>query len=129
MSIQTETPVHRPGCVTLYAFLGGLGGTLGFLILMIILVSDASALPLLAYPLGIIFSVLNLAIAAGLWEMKHWARAAVILLTGLEILGNVVSLCVGTLDADFGSLIGNLLAIAVGAYIIYWFDDNRDLFQ
>lgn len=128
MVVETKTPVERPGCVTVYAFLMGLGSVLLLLMVLFFLVA-AEPLPLFMYVLGGFVGVLNLVIAAGLWGMEEWARVAVIVTTGLSMLGNAFSACMATIEVELGDLFSSVLGIAVGGYIIHWFANNQALFR
>ncbi|HEY5983913.1 MAG TPA: hypothetical protein VIU38_10605 [Anaerolineales bacterium] len=128
----------RPGCVTVYALLTGLG--LVPLCLGLMLLVTGSPKPpigeLLAYYAGAVaIAVLLVVLTMGLWRMKNWARIAVIVLQAL-----VLSLNVGTMVASlFGrpdnglpnvawNVPGAILGFLVGGIILYWFAKNRAKF-
>ncbi len=103
----------RPGCVSVYALLTGLGAVLGILsalgLAALLFVNRASVEEALRlgseyYPLQLgqisavvgvyvlfmlVVSSINLAIAIGLWNMKNWARITVIALQALAMLGSL----------------------------------------
>ncbi|MGQ9655838.1 MAG: hypothetical protein ACUVXD_17395 [Thermodesulfobacteriota bacterium] len=82
---------HRPTGVTVLSVLYFLGGLSLF----------GSALSVLFLPLPgflggisgwvglviLVFAILEVAVAWGLWELRDWARATTIALAGLEIIG------------------------------------------
>ena len=156
----------RPGCVTLYAALSALAGFLALLggVTMAIagprLVSSLqeNSMPLIqgyledaqgllgtatwvAAGLGLLTAVVSLAIAAGLWRMKNWARIVVIVITVLgvsSVVCPVVVVSVGLSNIFATSLLAGLpvwlLAIPLAALVlvcsvIYWFAANRELFE
>ncbi|MEJ2209428.1 MAG: bacterial transcriptional activator domain-containing protein [Anaerolineae bacterium] len=155
---------NRPGCVTVYAILMALGGVMGILSACgVVAVAGTSlsqleetlalqgdTLPIsagqlstflmLGGGLGLLFSGLNLAIAVGLWQMRNWARIAVIVLLGLGLLLGVAQAAVSILSlqealAAFGMqgvpiwyLGGLLVGFVIQVYIIFWFVANREHF-
>jgi len=156
----------RPGCVTFYAALAALAGFLALLggAAMAIagprLVSyvQENSMPLIqgvledaqsllgtttwvAAGLGLLTAVVSLAIAAGLWRMKNWARIVVIVTTVLGVLSvvcPVVVVFVGLSNIFATSLLAGLpvwlLAIPIAGLaltcgVIYWFAANRELFE
>jgi hypothetical protein len=92
-----------------------------------------------AFILGV--SVINLALAIGLWYMKNWARIVVIILQVLGILGNLCQagasiLSLRQFSAAYGIdsyppvlLIAMFIGFLIQAYFIFWFVANRELFD
>jgi tetratricopeptide (TPR) repeat protein len=154
----------RPGCVTLYALLGGLValvGLLGALGLTAVVVLNRDVLEgiltgrtFLPFDMGqltgafgsyvavtFIVSGLGLAVAIGLWNMKNWARIAVIVLQGLALLGNLAETGFSILafrptaaSFDLNSISAALLCGLVGGlviqgYIVFWFAANGERFD
>ena len=114
-SLRRSTPRQRPGCLTLYAILLGLGGVFGLLgvVLMGLVlglggsaleeamrqVSDMGMMPFdfpfmsifwLSLGIGLISAIINLAMAIGLWNLKNWARIITIVFQVIGLLGSVV---------------------------------------
>lgn len=155
----------RPGCVTLYAVLTGIGGLFGAVGAIAVgalvssgrgmfeqalqmdtpgLMFDAEAIlaMLWVYVAGMVLvAAINLAIAIGLWNLKNWARIAVIVLQGLGLLG---SLCQATtmiislrkLATGLGAqgvpiffIAWLLVGFVIQGYIIFWFVANREVFD
>jgi tetratricopeptide (TPR) repeat protein len=162
---STSELIKRPGCISIYAFLmgivaalsllgvlgigallfgnrSGLGGVLrlnsGFLSLTTEEFTIAAAVTL---GLALILSVIGLAEAIGLWNMRNWARIVEILRQGL---GFTAILLVGaaflfsirdTLAQDTIAsypmyvLLGLFIALLVQAYFLFWFVANRERFR
>jgi tetratricopeptide (TPR) repeat protein len=105
----------RPGCVSVYALLTGIGAALGLLGILgsaalvfgsrsgledVLSLSDGYSLltaqqftTIVAGSLGfaLLASTINLAIAIGLWNMKNWARIVEILRQGLGLLFSLLA--------------------------------------
>lgn len=108
------TSRKRPGCITAYALLTGIGAVLSalFVVASAILLSASRGMmeetllmqdPNLMVDMDrfiglmwiyvvvvLVFSTISLAIAIGLWSLKNWARIAVIVLQVLGVLSNLV---------------------------------------
>jgi len=154
---------ERPGCVTLYAALAALVGILalvggvllalvGSTVISFLEKMNASLSPSLleiytwlAVGVGVGLATANVAIAAGLWRMKNWARIVVIVTNVLGVL-SVVCPAVGfwitgfwiALSKMFPALLARVptpvwaiplvgLALVIGA--TFWFATNRELFD
>jgi len=111
---SASRPQGRPGCVTAYAVLTGIGGLFGILGAITIAMLLISGRQMLAeafemagpgFPIdlntftgamwiyvgiALVVAAINLAIAFGLWYLKNWARIAVIVLNSLGLLANLV---------------------------------------
>lgn len=128
-----NTVVDRPGCVTAYAVLLGiaavflvLGGWIGGSTLMS---EGDDEIGLLIIVAGTIGAVLYFAIARGLWQMRNWARVLVMVVAGLGIAGNLITMCVSiTGNAAGVGIISGLISVVVGGIIFFWFYDNAYLF-
>ena len=149
----------RPGCVTLYAALATAVGILALLVSGLVAIAGSSlvswlqekSLPFDEGSLGTAFGVIagvglltaavNLAIAAGLWRMKNWARITVVvtnILGALSAACPVVVLVIGLSRIFASSLLTGLPApvwvvLLAGAALLcgttYWFATNRELFD
>jgi len=149
----------RPGCVTLYAALLALAGilavVLGFLVALAgtTVVSflekmnvslDPSLLEIytwLTVGVGVGTATVNLAVAAGLWRMKNWARLVVVVANVLSVL-SVACPAVGIL-AGLSKMfvVSGLAGLPTPVWVIllaglalvcgatYWFATNRELFD
>jgi tetratricopeptide (TPR) repeat protein len=106
-------PRTRPGCVTTYAILTGIGGFFALMGALAVaalaslgsqmidealrmsgetLLIDADAFTAMLWVyvgVALFGAALNIAIAIGLWSLKNWARIAVIVLQVLSLLGSV----------------------------------------
>jgi hypothetical protein len=138
-------PRERPGCVTAYAVLlfisAGLAA-LGGLIAGLSMMSD-SAYQFMG--LGIMVVILIVAglyflLGRGLWQLKNWARIIVMILQGLGLLGSLLSMCnalsltsnpgfYGYQSDPTGSIIGGIVGLAIGGYILYWFAVHAEYFD
>jgi tetratricopeptide (TPR) repeat protein len=111
---SASRPQGRPGCVTAYALLTGIGGLFGVLGAMSIAMLLTSGRQMLAEAfemagpafgiglntftgamwiyvgIALVVAATNVAIALGLWYLKNWARIAVIVLNSLGLLANLV---------------------------------------
>ena len=157
--IRTYGYAGRPGCVTLYAALSALAGALALLAGVVVAIAGSSLVSFLqeknlpfgegslgtafwiAAGAGVLAAAVSLAIAAGLWQMKNWARIGVVVINVLGVLGVVcpVVALFATLSHIFTtSLLAGLptpvwaiplagLALLCGA--TYWFATNRELFE
>jgi len=145
----------RPGCVTLYAALEALAGLLavvgGFLValagtsvvsyLQKMNVSlNPSLLDIhtwLAVGVGVGTATVCLAIAAGLWRMKNWARLVVVVTNILGVLSFVcpaVALFATLRPALEAGLPTAVWVIPLAGLVLvcgvtYWFATNRELFD
>jgi hypothetical protein len=149
----------RPGCVTLYAALAALAGILALLLGAAVAYTGSSlasfvqekSIPVgqdlvgtaawIAAGVGLLTAVVNLAIAAGLWRMKNWARLGVVVTNVLGVL-SVVCPSVGLFAALSQIFTTSLLAglpapllliplagLALMCGSAYWFATNRELFD
>ncbi len=115
---------ERPGCVTLYAVLAGLGALFGILAIlgMVLLMTAGREMidqalqmqdPNMAFPLEmgtlmgmvgvyalimLVVSGVNGTLAIGLWYMKNWARILVIVLQSLSLLGGIAQAAISILS-------------------------------
>ena len=121
----------RPGCLTIYAILLGLGGFSSALVLLLMgagvllggsmieelvpMPSDVAGVPitvsftvamLVMLGIGLFAAILNLSIAIGLWRLKNWARILVIIFQSISFLWNIVQavLTVGTASREFAAV-------------------------
>jgi hypothetical protein len=119
---QAEKP-KRPGCVTAFAILLAAGAILALLQQGIALLvepywDEGSTIGLVV---TLSLAVIYVAIAAGLWWLKSWARIATIVLLGLSMPLLVLML--------FNGIFPALIGLAVSGYCIYWFAANKQHFE
>jgi hypothetical protein len=86
-------------------------------------------------------SLLNLAVAVGLWHLKNWARILVIVMQVIGLLSGLVQagmsvLAVQRASAQFGAssfpailAVSLVLGFVIQGYIIFWFLANGELFD
>jgi hypothetical protein len=137
--VETQT---RPGCVTIYAILlflgsasflcGGIFGSLSPLI-------ESEGFTNLAAGISMgLVGVFMLILGIGLWQLKNWARIAVIVMQSLGILGGIYSTyAVLTTTSSAPSLtvspvltiVVAIIAIALQIAIISWFVRNGQVFS
>ncbi len=118
---QAELP-RRPGCVTAFAVVIVLGAILGVLqqgmaLLSLPYLDDGS---MVGMAVACCIAVLYAVVAVGLWRLKNWARIAVIVLLGLNVLLSGLLVLNGILPA--------LLGVAVSGACLYWFAANKKVF-
>ncbi len=157
---------ERPGCVTAYAVLLGSGGLFAVASTLALAALSGGLQRFLAEleaqmpgSMGVGPSVLgtalwagvafafigaavNITVAIGLWNMKNWARVAVIALQGLGLLLGacqsvtfILSFRQAAAAQGFSggfpifSLVWLLVWFAIQGYILFWFAANRDAFH
>lgn len=108
----------RPGCVTAYAVLLGIGAGLAG---VGGIAYGASEEEFGTIGIVIVVAALEILLAIGLWRLKNWARIIVIVLQSLSMLAGVI----GLLSGNVVSLVG----LAVGGYILYWFASHGEYFE
>jgi hypothetical protein len=144
--VDERVLARRPGCVTAFAVLTGISGVMGIIVGIFycigMLANRTSGGAIVGFVLMIgtfILGVLYMLLAKGLWDLRNWARLIIIALYGLGVIGNILSIC-GILflsstsargePTEIGtSIVGSIIGLAVGGYIIYWFVTNRDYFR
>jgi hypothetical protein len=115
----------RPGCVTAFVILMGIEVA----VFVLGSLANAALAPYidtgskLGIGITLVFAALYAAVAVGLWQLKNWARIAVIVLLSLNILLLVALLFSGI----FG--IPSALGLLVGGYSIYWFAAHGETFK
>ena len=149
----------RPGCVSLYAMLATGFGAFALVAGAFVAVAGSSLIAWLGekglpFDVGsldkvfwivggacLVAAVINLAIAAGLWRMKNWARLGVVVINVLgtvSIVCPVVVLFVGLSRIFASSLLAGMptpvwVALLAGVALLcgttYWFAINRELFD
>jgi len=156
---RTYGYAERPGCVTLYAALAVLVGILalaggvllalaGSAVISFLEKMNASLSPSvpeiftwLAVGVGVALATVNVAIAAGLWRMKNWARIVVVVTNILAVLivvcpavlvyAGLSQIFTASLLAGVPTLVWAIplagLALALGA--AFWFATHRRLFD
>ena len=71
--------------------------------------------------MGLCIALIYTVVAAGLWRLKNWARIAVIVLLGLNVLLLGLMVLNGILPA--------LVGVAVSGACLYWFAANKKHFE
>ena len=107
-SLEPLEPGERPGAVTVAAIVAALLGLL--LVAQVLLDDDADVRGLL------IFAVVMLVAAWGMWKAKYWAVLGFEFFLGLTLVFAAVSLMFA------GNVLGVIysLAILVGAGVLFW---------
>lgn len=104
--------MSRPVGITIIAVLIGVGAVLG-------VVAGVGAITLGAVLLGLLTLVLSgayLYVAWGLWHLKPWAWLLTIIVQGLGLLSDVISVAVGAATgADYLSM---LLGVIIIVYLL-----------
>jgi hypothetical protein len=163
---RTYGYADRPGCVTLYAVLAALSGALALLAGAVLAIAGSrlvsylqgKSIPLaqgllesvqgplgtaiwIAAGLALLTAVVSLVIAAGLWQMRNWARIGVVVVNILCVVSVVCPVVVlfVTLSNIFttsllaglptGLLVIPLAGLALLLAAAYWFATNRELFD
>jgi tetratricopeptide (TPR) repeat protein len=138
-------PRERPGCVTAYAVLLGIGAcmiALGGIIGGTGLMSASHGSKLAGQTvivLTIILAMLYFLFARGLWNLKNWARIIVIVTNALGEMSNlfaVIRALSGSSLETYGyqgdptaAICGSAGGLVVGAYVLYWFIAHREYFD
>jgi hypothetical protein len=136
--IETKT---RPGCVTIYAILlflgsatflcGGIFGSLSPLI-----ESEGFSNLAAGISMGLV-GLFMLILGIGLWQLKNWARIAVIVVQSLGIVGGIystytvlttTSTALNQNVSPFMTITVAIIAIALQITIISWFVRNGQYF-
>lgn len=137
-----ETTPNRPGCVSAYAILLWISSGLG-VISMLCVLSGLTGLEarvgifeIVLAGVALIFAAIYVVAGIGLWKMRKWGWALVVVMHTLTLIGALLGL-LGILFLAVGSeliqltpyLFGNLINLAVSGLILYWFIKNRELFN
>jgi hypothetical protein len=109
----------RPGCVTAYAILLWVGAA--FMVVAAVFGWNSGTDLVLVSILLIFLAIYNSIMAIGLWRLRNWGRIMAIVLFGLGIVVNLLTL----FTRNFQSIIG----LAVGSLFLYWFITNGDVFE
>jgi hypothetical protein len=124
-----ETPEanypKRPGFVTFFALLVGIGAALYALLALLGLYlanTYTGSTGTMEAILVLVFSGLNIGVAVGLWYMKNWARYLVMALLILNMILLVMFLFSGALT------IPAALGLIFAGYSLYWFARNGAYF-
>lgn len=114
--------IDRPGCLTVYALLLGLGAIVITLVgLGGLLAGEIAALVVIGYGL------LQAAMSSGLWKMRKWARICTIFMLCLGLLVSffvLVAAPIANVAVSAGALTGTLL----NSFILYWLASNGNRF-
>ena len=129
--LSQKYPLERPGCVTVYALLNGLGGLI-FLcaapVAGLLLVEDYGPVALVLSLFAAALALLPLAMSVGLWRMRRWGWILVVITNGTSILTSLLAFFAGLLGGATDLIVQNLLGIVLNGFILYWFIANRGLF-
>ena len=139
-AVSSSPPVGhlpaRPGCVTAYAVLLGIGSVVMLLTGILLIREVYGAIEGLLY-IGIagLLAALYFLLARGLWLQKNWARVVVIVLQSLGIASGLLSACAAIVSSGpyepspLPTICGALVGIGISAYIINWFATNKYYFE
>jgi len=129
----------RPGCVTAYAVLLWIAGGLYVIGAVCVGLSGfgltEGSLGIFEICLGLLFVLLAavpIATGLGIWQMRKWGWALVIVIQSLGIILSLVQLVVFTLAGPGDNLslyAGTIVGLAVSSYIVYWFVTHREMFN
>jgi hypothetical protein len=116
-----------PGCVVAYALMLGFGGIgsafIGLLFLSEALRSRLSLTTALTLGYFSISGIALLSIAWGLFKYRNWARVGVVLVLPLGMFATFLFAVTG------GSLLGALIQLGIGGYILHWFATHPQYFE
>ena len=138
-------PRERPGCVTVYAVLLGIGAgmiALGGIVGGTGLMSASYGSKLAGQAVmavAIILATLYFLLARGLWNLKNWARIIVIVTNALGEMSNLLAVIRGFSGSPLeaygyqgvptAAICGSAGGLMVGAYVLYWFITHREYFD
>ncbi len=118
---------ERPGCVTAYAILLGIGAVVSCIAGFLLLADSRDGIQgLSAIVFAAVTAALYLVIARGLWLLRNWARIVVIVLQVLSVLGILSQL---PNNSSGLVLILAVFGLAIAAYILYWFASHGEYFS
>ncbi len=121
--VPAATPQQRPGCVTAYALITGIGILLYALFSIFVTIAGGmDEAGLIEIGTVLILAGLFIAVAVGLWRLQNWARIAVIVLQSFSLILSIILM----LNGAFG--FPGLIGLFVGGYTIYWFATNHRYF-
>ena len=115
-AVSVENSRKHPGCVTviaIYLVLGAVSSGLGEFV-------RAGRMDGGVW-IALTFAALYLVIAAGLWQLKNWARIVTIILIGVNLLFMIPLIFSGLAAVGLPNLV-------VGGFIIYWLVKNSQYF-
>ena len=126
-SLPVANPLERPGFITAYAILLGMGAGFSILMILGVFISNprgfSYALKLtrdsalaLSYFFGM--AIILSAFAFGLWRLREWARLGMI---GFLMLGLLITLPLNPA--------GLIIALPISGYVIYWLASNGKYFN
>ncbi len=137
---------ERPGCVTAYAIIIWIGAGLGLIAglcgLSGVLGTGGGRLggfEIIVMGVVLVLVAINVVTGIGLWQMKKWGWAIVIVIHGLSVILGLLTMALTLLTVFSASselmvaeptvLCSNLSSLAVSGFILYWFVTNRELFN
>jgi hypothetical protein len=136
---------ERPGCVTAYAVLMWIGGGLvviGGLCTLSSVVGFGGGLggaEVILFGVLLLLASINVVTGIGLWQMKKWGWALVVVTNGLSVAAQLCSMAFSVLITTGSGieylaseptlLCGNLVSLLVSGFVLYWFVTNRELFN
>ncbi len=114
---------QRPGCVTAFAILVVIGAIFSALggIITVVLGPAGDVGNRIGAVTALALAGVYIAVVAGLWQLKSWARVATIVLLSLNMLVGVALLAGGFFLA--------VIALLVNGYCLYWFITNKQVFE
>jgi len=111
-----DTRPGRPGYLTTYAILTWIGAVIVLVGGLATMVSEG-----LLGLLGVLSAAVLIVVGLGVWRQREWARISVIVIQGLSILSETISLVTGESTGLFE------IAISVG--LIIWFARHGEHFH
>jgi hypothetical protein len=137
---------ERPGCVSAYAILLWISSALGLIGLFCLISGLApifegglGLIELLLAGVGLVVLAVYVITGIGLWQMKKWGWALVVVMQGASLILGLLSmlLAILTLAASGGdfaasqpaALLSTFASALVNVFILYWFIKNRALFD
>jgi hypothetical protein len=127
----------RPGCVTAYAILVGIGSGiigLGGLAVGVAQLSQPgnAGAGLATITIAVTVGVLCGLFTRGIWHLKNWARIVVIVLQGIACAAYLLSACASLASSSRTTsgpaLLSALVGLAISGVIIYWFVSHGEYF-
>lgn len=138
---QDKQIVDRPGCVTAYAVLAFVAGGLYIVGSLIVAVGSFSDPDTVLFGLmGAVcvglFAAIPIATGIGLWKMAKWGWWIVVILNGFGIalgllyfLMSFLVFATGDPTNAMSLFCGTVIGLAINGGILYWFIQNRSLFE
>jgi hypothetical protein len=136
MDSYQKTSIDRPGCVTAYTIFLWLTAAAYIIFALIIglpLLSESAGAGIVLLFCGLAVAGIPVTLGIGLWQMKKWACALVLIFQGMGVLGSLLSMFgvyAASNVAEAISFIGRpAVGLLISGGIMYWFIDNRHQFD